>query len=154
MVALHHLAHSARVADHVVLFVRLDGAQGRRAGERVTVVGQPAVKDVLLEVVRDFGAYPDRSKRDVAAGQPLRHGDDVGDDLPMVDGKPLAGSTKPGHDLVADHQNAVAVAQLPHALQVSIRWDEDPVRPGDRLQDEAGDGTRPLELDGLLQVAQ
>src|SRR5207245_6281371 len=138
--------HPPGVADDVVLSVRLDGAQGGGAGQGVTVGGQPAVKDVLLEVIRDFGAYPDRSKRDVAAGQPLRHGDDVGDDLPMVDGKPLAGSTKPGHDLVADHQNAVAVAQLAHALQVSIRWGQDPIRPGDRLQDAAGDGTRPLEL--------
>src|SRR5438132_6111655 len=154
VVALHHLAHPARIAYHVVLFVRLDRTQGRRAGERVTVVGQPAIEDVLLEVIRDLRAHPDRAERDVAARQPLRHGDDVGDHLPMVDGEPLARPTEPGHNLVADHQDAVAVAQLPDALQVSIWWDQDPVRPGDRLQDEAGDGAGPLELDGLLQVAQ
>src|SRR6266852_2364451 len=95
MVTLHHLAHSAGVADHVVLFVSLDRAQRRRAGERVTVVGQAAIEDVLLEVASDFRAHADGAKWDVAAGESLRHGDDVRDHLPMVDCKPLAGPTEP-----------------------------------------------------------
>src|SRR5437660_9152497 len=99
VVALHHLTHPARVADHVVLFVRLDRAQGGRAGQGVTVVGQPAVKDVLLEVVRDFGAYPDRSKRDVAAVRPFRLGVVAGAAFPWLGGNQLAGWPKPGRDL-------------------------------------------------------
>src|ERR1700687_674455 len=61
VVTFHHLTHAAGVADHVVLFVRLDRPQRRRAGERVTVVGQAAIEDVLLEVVGDFRAHPDRA---------------------------------------------------------------------------------------------
>src|SRR5260370_1929297 len=73
MVMLHHLAHSAGVADHVVLFVSLDRAQRRRAGERVTVVGQAAIEDVLLEVATDFRTHPDAAKWDVAPPKSLPH---------------------------------------------------------------------------------
>src|SRR2546430_10983070 len=39
-------------------------------------------------------------------------------------------------------------------MQVTYRWDQIPVRPGDGPQEEAGYGIRPHELNRLLQVAQ
>src|SRR2546430_7298382 len=116
--------------------------------------GEPAIEDAVLEVLRDLRAYSNRAERDVTARQTLCHRDDVGHDIPMVDGKPLTGPAKSGHDLVANHQDAVPVAQIPYTLQVAIGRDQDPVRPSYRLQDEAGNGTRPLELNRLFQVAQ
>ena len=71
----------------------------------------------------------------------------------MVDGEPLAGPAKTGHHLVTDHQDAVAVAELPHPLEVSVRRNQDAIRPGDRLQDEARNGRGALELNRLFQVA-
>src|SRR2546427_12266207 len=113
---LHPLAHPLCVTDHVVSLVGLDGAQRGGAGERMAVIGEPAIEDAVLEVLRDLRAYSNRAERDVTARQTLCHRDDVGHDIPMVDGKPLTGPAKSGHDLVANHQDAVPVAQIPHTL--------------------------------------
>ena len=54
----------------------------------------------------------------------------------------LAGAAKTAHHLVADQQDAVAVAQRAHALQVPGRRDDDPVGAGDGLQQDGRDRLR------------
>ena len=71
-------------------------------------------------------------------------GHEVGHDLPVVDGEPLAGAPEAAHDLVADQQDAVPGAELAHALQVAVGRDEDAVGADHGLDDEGGDGLRPL----------
>src|SRR5205814_1415766 len=66
-----HLAHAPRVADHIVLFVRLERAERRGAAEGMAVVGQPAVEGVVVEVRRDRGSHPHRAEWHVARGQAL-----------------------------------------------------------------------------------
>ena len=44
------------------------------------------------------------------------------------------------------------VADLADRLQVAVGRDDDPVRPGDRLEDHGGDGVRALVLEDLLEV--
>jgi hypothetical protein len=48
----------------------------------------------------------------------------------------------------------VAIEDRPHPLQVAVGRDEDPVRAGDRLEDERGDRRGALQLDRLLEVGQ
>src|SRR5439155_488328 len=57
-----------------------------------------------------------------------------------------------GHHLVADEHDPVPVADLTDRLQVAVGRDDDPIRPGDRLEDHGGDGVRALVLEDLLQV--
>ena len=64
----------------------------------------------------------------------------------------LAGAAEAGHHLVADQQDAVAVADLADRLQVAVGRDDDPVRAGDRLEDDGGDGVRALVHEDLLEV--
>ena len=68
----------------------------------------------------------------------------------MIDGEPFAGAAEAGHDFVGDHQDAVLVAELAHALHVAVGRNEDAVGADDRLKDERGDGVRAFELDGLF----
>ena len=70
----------------------------------------------------------------------------------MLDREPLPGAAEPGHDLVGNHQDAVLVAERADALHVAVRRHQDAVGAGDALEDEAGDGVRPLEDDHFLQV--
>src|SRR5260370_1457445 len=80
------------------------------------------------------------AERYVAAGQPFGEGDQVGHDSPMVDGEPPARAAETGHYLVADHQDSVPVAELAHALEITVRRDQDAVGPDDRFEDERRDG--------------
>ena len=95
--------------------------------------------------------HPDGAELDVRRGEPLRHGDDVGHHLPVIDRKPFAGAAESGHHLVADHQDAVPGAQLADAPHVAVGRHQDAVGAGHRLEDEGGDGLRPFELDHFIQ---
>ena len=154
MVTLHQRAHPPGVPNHVVFLVGADGAERRGAGQRVAVVGEPAIEHVLLEVRGDLRPHPDGAERNVAAGQPFGHGDQVGDDLPMVDRKPRTRAAEPRHDLVADHQDPVAIAQLADALEVTIGGDQDAVGTGHGLEEEGRNRIRAFQLDRLLEVLE
>jgi len=56
-------------------------------------------------------AHRDRTDRDVAAGQCLRHADHVGFHAPVLDGEKLAGAPEAGLDLVRHQQRAVGAAE-------------------------------------------
>src|SRR5438477_293865 len=79
------------------------------------------------------------AQRHVAGVHALGEADEVRGDTPVVDGEPLAAPAEPGHHLVADHDDAVAVAQRPHPRQVAVRGHEDAVRADDGLEDDGGD---------------
>ena len=96
-----------------------DRGDGRRAGQRVARVGEPAGVRPLLERVGDGPADDHATERDVARVDALGEADEVGRDVPVVDREPLAAAAEAGHHLVADHHDAVPVAQLPHALRGS-----------------------------------
>ena len=72
----------------------------------------------------------------------------------MIDGKPRASPAKAGHNFIGDHQDPVLIAQLPHALNVSIRRNENAVRPRHRLQNEPGNGVRAFQLDNFVDHRQ
>ena len=134
------------VLDHALLPERLDRRDARGAGERVARVGEPTGEEAVLDRLVDVVAHGHRAERDVAGVDPLRGRDDVRDDVPVVAGEPAARAAPARHHLVEDQQDPVAVADLADRLQVAVRRDDDPVRPGDRLEDDRGDRVRPLVL--------
>ena len=66
----------------------------------------------------------------------------------------LPGPPEAGHDLVGDHEDAVAIADLADALEVTVRRDEDAVRADDRLEEDRGDGLRALVADDVLEALE
>ena len=107
--------------------------------------------DVVVAVEGRRGcARSPSAPEDVARGQRLGHGHDVGLDAPVVDAEPLP--VRPNRDhLVGDEHDVVARADLAHALEVAARRDLDAVGLRDRLDDERGDELGPLVEDLLLE---
>ncbi len=154
----HHLAHHlpglGRFFHQPVGLHHLDHRAGRRQRDGMTVVGQPTHEFALIEGRRDLLAHGHRAQRRITRGQALGHGDDIGLHPPMIHGKPAPGAPKTAHHLVADHHDAVTVAQFAYALQVSLRRHNHPVGPGHRLHQDARNGFGPLVLDDFLQVVE
>ncbi len=115
-------------------------------------VGQPAGEELVAHPVRDVPAEDHRAERDVSRVDPLRDGDDVRDDVPVLAGEPAAGAAEARHHLVEDEQDPVAVAHVADRLEVAVRGRNDAVRPRHRLHEHRGDGLRPLVLEDLLEV--
>ena len=141
-----------RAADQAVFFVHRDRRQRRGAGQRVAVVGQPAVEDACR---RKWSAIcrrmPTAPSGTYALVSPLA--------IVMRSGTTPQWSTanhspvrpKPDITSSAIMQDAVLVAQRAHALQVAVRRNQDAVGAGDRLEDEAGNGVRAFELDHFFE---
>ena len=102
-------------------------------------VREPALVCPRGEGLGDPLADDHAAEWDVTGVDALGEGDEVGGDIPAVDGEPLAAAPEPGHHLIGDHHDAVLVAQRPHAGEVAVRGHEDPVGPDDRLQHDGGD---------------
>jgi hypothetical protein len=115
-------------------------------------VGEPAGEVLVAHPVSELLPNDHRAERDVAGVDALGDGEDVGDDVPVLASEPLAGASEPRHDLVADQEDAVAVAHLSDRLQVALRRDDNPVRPDYRLEDDRGHLVGALVLEQLLEM--
>ncbi len=115
-------------------------------------VGEPAREEPAPHPLLQVLADDHRAERDVARVDPLRHGEDVRDDVPVLAGEPPAGTTEARHDLVENQEDPVPVADLADRLQIARRWRDDPVRAGHGLEDHRGDRVRALVLEDLLEV--
>ena len=89
----------------------------------------PPGKKLVAHLVDDLAARDHRAERHVARVDPLRDAEDVGHDVPVLAREPLAGAAEAGHHLVEDQQDAVAVADLAHALEVAVGRHDDPFVP-------------------------
>ena len=152
--AEHLLADAGGVGHHALVLHRVDGRHRGRTGQRVTRVGEPAGIGAVGEGVVDGVVDGDATQWHVAGGDALGEGDQVGDDVEVLDREPLSGPAEAGHHLVGDHHDAVPVADLPHAGHVAGRRNHDSGGAGDRLQDDRGDRRRPLVGDQALEVIQ
>ena len=150
----HHATHLRGVLDESLVLVDLDGRQRGRAAERMAVVGETAVERLVPEVVGDAPTHAHRAERYVGTREALGHRDEIGHDVPVIHAEPPAGAAESRHDLVADQQDAVLVAQRAHALQVAVGRNEDAVGAADGLEDERRDVFRALELDDFLEIGQ
>ena len=77
-----------------------------------------------------------RAERDVARVDALGEADEVGDDVPAGRRRTTRRTAEAGHDLVADHDDAVPVAELAHPGEVAVGRDEDAVGAHHRLEDD------------------
>ena len=116
-----------------------DGGDGGAERERVRLIGVAMREVVVLEVVGDFGGGGAEAERNVGRGDALGGDEDVGLDVPVVDGEPLAGAAPAGHHFVGDHEHAVTVADFAQAREVFGRRNEDAVGADDGLDDDGGD---------------
>ena len=75
-------------------FVDADGSQGGGAAKRVTVIGEAPSEHPIAEMVGNWLSQPHRAERHVSARETLGHGQQIGNDMPVIDGEPLAGATE------------------------------------------------------------
>src|SRR5215207_11688139 len=100
----HHSAHAARILDEIVVFINCDVCQSSSTRKRVAVVSQPTVEHILLKVIRNLASHTDCAELHVSTRQPLRHRDQIGNDFPVIDRKPLSRTTKTSHDFISDQE--------------------------------------------------
>src|SRR5215218_10332379 len=80
------------------------------------------------------------SERGIAAADSLGADDQIGNYTPVIEAPAAAGAPKPGHHLVSDEEDSVAVADLTDPLEVSGCGGNRAERgANDRLGDERGD---------------
>src|SRR5690348_12090619 len=134
---------AANVADDGKFAKRLKGAQefkacGRDASEKIFFgdvvedgesrgggngmrgIGE-AVEEragAAFDGLGDFSGDKDGAERGVAAGDSLPYENDVGFDVPVIDGKVLSCAAHAGHDFVGDQKNAVAAADFGDAREI------------------------------------
>ena len=117
-------------------------------------VGEAAGEGAIAERVGDLSADDHAAQRQVAGVDALGEAHEVGLHAPLLEGEPLAAATEPGHHLVADHHDAVAIAPLADALEVPVRRHQDAVGADDRLDDDGGDGVPALDHQHVVEVSE
>ena len=143
---LQDRAHFFRVVDQSIFFIHANGRQRRRASHGMAVVSQPSIKHLVLKMLRDVMPHANRSQRQIAGRQSLRHAKQIGNHLPVIDRKPRAGASEASHHLIGNHQYAVLVAQLADTFEISIRRNKNAIRPSYGLEDECRNRLRAFEL--------
>ena len=149
----HDLADAPGIADQVILLHDLQVGDGGGEGHRVGVVGEAAVVDVVFPIGGDLVADGDGAERHVGRGEAFGQGHQIGHDAPVIDGEPGASAAQAAHDLVADEQDAVFVADGAQALQVAVGRHDEAVGAGDGLDKDGGDGVRRRTKRGVLPTA-
>jgi hypothetical protein len=129
--------------EKILVAVRVEGAQRRRAGNRmarirVTVSELDQMLWALHQGVVDHLSHEHGAHRDDARSNALgdghevrRHAEEIG-----FEGRPEPAEA--GDDLVEDQKDALPVADRPDPFQTSPRRDKHSRRPG-RLDDHRGD---------------
>src|SRR4029077_19984858 len=109
------------ILDQVVFLVNANRRQRRRASHRMTVVSKSSIEHLVVEMLSNMSPHADSAQWDVTRSKSLRHANQIGNNLPVIDRKPLTGASKARHHFVGDLQNPVLVAQFPYAFKISIR---------------------------------
>jgi len=107
------------------------------------------------QALDDGAVHEHRADRLVARAQAFRHGDQVGRHAVLLDRVHRAGAAHPAHDFVGDEQDAVLVAQRPHAAEVAGRGrDRAARRAHDRFGAERDHAVRTGLQDRRFQFVQ
>ena len=133
-----------------------DPLHGERsgAGQRMAQVGMPVLEEAgaLFEGLEHLLAHENGPDRREAAAEPLGDGHQVGRDAFLLAGMQRARAAHAAHHLVQDQQDAVAVADLAHALEVAFdRGNASGRRAPDRFGHEGHDGIRAELLDLVFE---
>src|SRR5690554_895184 len=117
-------------------------------------VGEPAGEDGVVEVGGDRVGDDDSAHRHVPRVDALREGDQVRGHVVAVEREPASGTTEPGHDLVENEHDSVAIAQLTHPGQVAGGWQQYACGSRNGFEQHRGDAGGALALDDALEVPQ
>jgi hypothetical protein len=125
------------------------GRHARMAGVGVSV--PPHARVLRPERLPHAGRGEDRPQGEVAAGDPLRAGDEVGLEPPAPAREPRSRAPEPGDDLVDHEQHAGLPADISDRVQVPVWGGEDAARADHRLAEERGDAIGAQFADRLPQ---
>src|SRR5690606_40382489 len=115
------LTEIAHALENALLFEDVEGGDSGSASERVPRVGESAREGTLTEGVVNRLGDDHATERHVARVHALREGDEVGGDVKGLEAEPLTDTAEADHHLVADHHDAVRVAQRTHGGEVARR---------------------------------
>ena len=149
----------ADLRDQAFLLDDAQVLQGDGAGHGMAGVGE-AVEELAAFLDQGLGdplADHDRGERQVAGGDALGQGHEVGPDVEELAGEPGARAPEARDHLVGDQQHVVLLADPLDLRPVGLGRDDHPAGALDRLADEGGDGLGPqlqdLVLDRLGRLA-
>mmetsp|Transcript_40737 Transcript_40737/g.102554 ORF Transcript_40737/g.102554 Transcript_40737/m.102554 type:complete len:364 (+) Transcript_40737:190-1281(+) len=150
----HHFAHARRVAHNVLLLQHLKIGHCRGKAHGVRLVSQAAREGALVKRGCHLGADRDGAQGQVRGREALCHRDQIGHNVPVIHGKPLACAAQATHDFVAHEKDAVLVAQGAQALEVSFRGRDDAVGSRHSLNHYCRDGCGVFSQHDLLGLFQ
>ena len=97
------------------------------ASQCMTTVGQTALQYMVFKIFADFFAHYYAAQWNVTAGNTFSECDDIWYDIKVLPAEHFTGTTETSHNFVADHQDAVFVAQSANAFHVSFWWNQNAV---------------------------
>ena len=118
-------------------------------GKRMTAVGQTTGKCMIVKICGDLFADTCTTKLNVATGNTLCKGYDIRFDIKIHKSKHFTSSAPASHNLITDHDNAKLITELTHALQISLRRNDNTVCTGYGFQNDRCD-LIPAFIDDLL----
>ena len=144
----------AHVVEHVLAVEDVEVGQRNRATHRM-----PTERDAMGERGPMFEkrlgeelATDHRAEGRVPAREALGTRDDVGQVVVALAAEHRAEPAERADHLVGHEQHAVPVADLPHAREVAVGWNQTAARVLYRLQEHRGDRLRSFEDDALLDL--
>ena len=107
--------------DQALLIDDLLNRQPGGAGHRVPDIGVAVLEGAgaVLELACYFLVHHQCADRLVAGTQALGQRDHVGDNALLFEGKAAAAASHPAHDLIEDHQHAMAIADRADLPEIS-----------------------------------
>ncbi len=94
------------------------------------------------------------TKRYVSGVDAFREADQVWGYIPLVDGKPLAAAAEASHNFIAHHDDAIAIANFTHALEVSVWWNQNAVCADNRFEADHGNCVRAFNHQYFFKMLQ
>ena len=127
------------MVTNVVVQVVVNSCVTSCASQCMTGVGQTALQNVFFEVFGDFFGHNYAAQWNVTAVNTFSECDDIWNDIEVLPAEHFTGTTETSHNFVADHQDAVFVAQSAYAFHVTFRWDQNAVSACDGFHHDSSD---------------
>lgn len=124
------------IIEDIVVLVVVQAGNADCAGKRVSAVGKSALENVFVEIFRNLLADCNADKLNITAGNAFREAYDIRLYAEILEREHLAGAPEASHNLVADHHDAVVVADLAHSCEVALRGNDNAVGTGDGFHDD------------------
>src|SRR6185436_19004600 len=112
----HYLSHATRALNEIIFFVDCNRCQRCGTSKRVAVICQTTVEHVLLKMICDVSSHSNGAELNIGTRQTLSHRDQIGFDVPVVNGEPCSGSSKTCHHFISNQKDAVLVTQVSESL--------------------------------------